>query len=318
MRNKSNAGLSCGNVLVPNLSERPWDLREVASKYYGDFIGTRKAIRELQGFKALELIYALKRTYSLLSSYVEDLTKPLDIFESNESDFGLSQAGAEIEGIRFEVSKATFSITCAASSLRDIQRRVRDKCGLQKEYEAKRIQIFGDANIEDFIYDLRNFSLHRAIIDVDWQVSSDFITGVTERIFILRKDKLLSFKKWKSNAKLFIDSHDNIDIRKSVCDFCSLARSFNDWLISLVYEKESDEIKECAAYEKTIFCASLARDFRVCKDFFNKNYDILLSGNDMNVVYKEKDLCQNSVALYHLVEDKYGINLIDFIFENLV
>lgn len=300
---------------LTKLGERPWSLKELAIQFFNDSATAQKTIRGLPGHKALDVVYSLEKTYELLTSYTEDVARQLEMFEKCEMDSSWYQTGTEVDRIGFEISKGFFAASCAASSLRDLQRRAARKFNLEDEYDKKRQEVFDQTNLAEFIYGLRNYSLHRSIITADWEISSDFEKGTTEKKFLLRKDKLLEYTKWTAKPKAFIHSNEKVDVKQLLNDLCKLVEPFNIWLIQLIRIKEQAEIEEYAEYEKILYCVSVSSSIAAFRALYRKDKSSILTNEDLDEICKPSNAYDKGVVLRDLAENKYGLDLIDLIFK---
>ncbi|WP_321404921.1 hypothetical protein [Maridesulfovibrio sp.] len=306
------------NKILQNLGDQPWCLKSISNSFLASYSSTKSVIRDLQGFKVLEAIYDLKKTHALLKSCVDDLMIEIGKFEQTEYTPTWNDVGTDFEKIRFNVSKAVFSTASSASALRDLQNVIKDKYADKDEFNASLLEVLDGSHISDFVFSLRNYSVHRCFLLADWQYKYDFEGGPNIRNFLLKKDRLLQFKKWNAGARTFINRCEEVDVKTIFQEYIDKVNIFNDWVVDHLQSKWCSEIDEYARYEKMIFCVDFVCAQNLSRQINRARIPAPFTEEEIELMTKHKFVHENALAALNVIENIHGYDILEIVFKTKI
>jgi hypothetical protein len=162
-----------------------------------------------------------------------------------------------------EANRLLHNYVAAMATLRDIQRSIHRQLWPEKlapddpedkrtrwqveVWEPKTAEQFGDNPIR-FLGDLRNFSLHYSIPPVTLTTRWHSLGGGPmewQNLVALKRDELLTSRRWSGAARRYIDTHDgDIEFLPVIAMYSTRVRAFAEWFYRLVEDEVRADMAE--------------------------------------------------------------------------
>lgn len=139
------------------------------------------------------------------------------------------------ELLRFLLNYCATASTLVDHSRNFIRRYEQIEPHLVKEYESRKDAVTGQ-KVAHFIQGLRNYMLHYQLPSISNSMS--FTNQVNSRSFAIRLDcaALSKWKKWKPQARSYMENKDSVVLLDAVQDYTSAIQELYQWLFSLAQD----------------------------------------------------------------------------------
>jgi hypothetical protein len=132
-----------------------------------------------------------------------------------------------------ETIRLIHNFVAAAKSTVDITRNIVKETfpsGIFTAYESEARRRFDKEPLCQFVQQLRNYCLHRALPSVTAQCTL-INTGVSHSVLILEKESLLRWSNWSEGAKVFLRGCPNeITLLPITDQYCQRIEDFREWI----------------------------------------------------------------------------------------
>ncbi|PGP39299.1 hypothetical protein CN993_27325 [Bacillus thuringiensis] len=187
-----------------------------------------------------------KELVNLLNQYETDSNLALEISSFNNTE--------TFKAFLTEIIRLLHNYLASAMTLVDHTRKLfkdeYEKKEFEKEYNKKIDELFVQSPVSRFIQDLRNYSVHRMLPIAGASVAFSQETGMTHSIY-LSKDKLIDWKGWKQNARVYLDKQEDcIKLLPLVNEYTKNVTEFQTWFQEKQNEIHSEAMKELEELEK--------------------------------------------------------------------
>lgn len=205
---------------------------------------------ELEGTKVVRILlnldtsqYAVDKNYEELSSAFALCEGDLEIWDvQNRQKFNLFFM--ELSRLLHNYLSSTFSLIRHNAKLRDELNCLELSQEYSKEVDALKLN-----DCYCFVKDLRHFAQHVGLPILSAKTSISRTQRSTEfkRRILLKKDKLLNWKKLGRGSKNYINAHEEIDLKLVINEYQTLVRNFCVWFnkkVNQIYSKQLQEFEE--------------------------------------------------------------------------
>jgi hypothetical protein len=206
----------------------------------------RQRVFDSPGWKIRAQVATLNRTYEAFVGNHAELTSHLNAHKEPRAIIELwdIRHRDRLDSYLGEVDRLLQNFLASASSLRDHQRRLRGKAGEagREEYDDRVQRIFGVAG--RFVFDLRNFTLHRRLPVTRGQVRG--IPGeILESYVVLARSALLKWDGWSATGRdLLASVEDDVRLDLLVEDYFRRATAFHKWFEWVVLSANREALEE--------------------------------------------------------------------------
>lgn len=239
-------GLSVQEILAI----KPWTFEQLNEAYFTDWVKTRKALEEFEGFLIWSELESLDLSFNIFLDSVRDMFTSINQFrfDSGNDEFWHRTNMNIFENCIIRVHRGIFSTITTALSLVDHSRRFNDKFYVT-DYQERVDKDFSNSEDHLFIKGLRNYISHRKLSQANWTITYNKEFG-KEVVFLLSKDELLQSSKWSAKARYYIEQNVQINIEELFKQYQKKVREFHEWHHSAVIQRYGEVISEYLKYER--------------------------------------------------------------------
>ncbi len=211
----------------------PEFVKEISELAPDDFL---EVMRFHPGAQVEAKILRLRTMLAIFRQANADFDKSLQMFDEyakrRRAERMRSRSGLHQNAL--VVTKDLFALSCAASALVAHARRLKEDVA-PVEYDKTRERTFGTAQSK-FIQELRNCSVHEAIVEANWNIT--YKGDSTSTAFYLDIPTLLHCERFSAQVKGFLKAtQPRVDIRALLEDYSNRVDSFYGWYFAAVEEK---------------------------------------------------------------------------------
>jgi hypothetical protein len=186
--------------------------------------------------------FVFQRNYQELKKILEAVKEPEQIEKILDSS-----ARQNLDVVSNEVIRLLHNYLASAKSLVDVTRVLitdwYQGSDFIKEYKTQVDSRFVNNSLIGFIEELRNFSLHYSFPITIAKISTHLGENTLDFSFVLSKSSLISWSKWTSKGKPFLDSiRDEIEVGVLVDAYYREIFEFYSWMEKRLREIHSEEL----------------------------------------------------------------------------
>jgi hypothetical protein len=235
------------------LGPLPWSEEVLRKAYFQNFLDTRKAIQEHQGFPVHRDLSALRLSLDIFIDSVSDLIESIEAFhiESRSSEFWTRPARRRLKKHELGIHRRVFTAATAAMSVVGHSREVSHHVQIPGYQE--RINVTFEKNERHkFIQYFRNCLNHQQIIKSDTKITwSD--AGKQTEVLLNHDELLLASSEWPRLARSFIIRHpEGIDVEILFKDYQAQVEDFHNWFHAEVQRASEPDLSEYRKYERIL------------------------------------------------------------------
>lgn len=244
------------------LGPLPWSEEELETRYFKDFVATRRAIEEHPGFEVLQDLVSLDSSLAIFRAFISDLQEAIDSFhiQADNRKFWTRPQRERFDQSVLSVTKELFGAAASAMVLVDCARRIKKRRSIDG-YDEKRAEFF-DESEHAFIQGLRNYATHYRIMEPDWQ--REYAASGKRTKFLIRQSSLLRWKKWTEPARQFIERHPaGVDVGYVSRDYAQKVENFQRWFRGQIEHQFERDLSGYRHYERMLRRFEVASFWRV-------------------------------------------------------
>lgn len=224
----------------------------------------RAVLRDHPGFLVAQRLASYEAARAVFDQSVIDLLGLLVQFEHAAVDgtLMLRQRQTDLSVFEGRVQKELFAAASAAHSLIDHSRRL-NKVVDCSEYDAKRLEFFGEDGLAEFVIAMRVMLHHLFSVQANWQLQRDYREGTEVGTFVLDHDLVANALEEVGSGvsgivkvKAFLASQKSaIDLRLIFEAYRSRLTRFHVWFGAALRDRY---LASAADYDR---CLKARRDF---------------------------------------------------------
>ena len=206
----------------------------------------------MTGVQTCALPISIKLSLNIFNDSISDLLSSISKFkaESASPDFWNRPQRPFVERLELSIQRGVFSSAMSAMALVDHSRKFSKKHTIP-DYDNQISKFFINNEEHRFIHSLRTYITHVRVTEANWQISHSKEGRLVQ--FLLSKEDLLKYKKWKSLAKKFIrHSSDGIIVEAVFEKYAIKVKEFHCWLHDAIIQKYSKDISDYLKYKKIL------------------------------------------------------------------
>jgi hypothetical protein len=197
-------------------------------------------ITKSKAFEYYRRLNSFRESFTIYQSNYLELVKVFKIMKTPQMVLQVfdSQNREPLNNIQIETIRILHNYYASAETLIYL---TRNRMGwwysgtaIKEEYDRYIQKNFEKNGLAKFITDLRNYSLHYNLPRIS---SKATIKGTEnlDHVFFIRKDSIITWKKWTSDAKMFIRKQDNeIYIELCTQEYYQLTEELHTWLFNRI------------------------------------------------------------------------------------
>ena len=262
-----------------------------------DLLYLKKELIKTEGYKIINKIhlfstslYVFKANYQELISYLES-----QIEKPNEDEWGRFDMNEPM----INVMRLFHNFVASVYTLIETTRKFyKDECapiGKVTDFEKQIKERFASSPVACIVKDLRILFQHRSIPPISFAIMESGKDISDAKFYWSAEELLISYNKWSSGAKQYIDNSPNGEINAKTIsqDYFILTQSFYDWFIMEYLKDSQDIIKEYEVLRGKIVSIEIEEETPRFLDVNNMNYSPLNMINlSLQILPKEQ---QNKV-----------------------
>ena len=185
----------------------PWTDEVLTAAYFRNFTKTREIIRTHPGYRYHRDLEDLARGLELFHDAIEALKAACHAFRTDAATdvFWWRANQVEFEHRIRAIRLALFGAVCAAQALVDTCHATIRHVTIA-DYKDHVKDSFATWGVSRFIHGLRTYISHRRVLEAHWEVHIAF-QATQEARFLLRREDLLAYDAWPSEARDYIEEH---------------------------------------------------------------------------------------------------------------
>ncbi|MDH4186478.1 MAG: hypothetical protein OEV08_05745 [Nitrospira sp.] len=208
----------------------PWTDEVLAAAYFRSFTKTRDLIRTHPGHTVHRDLEDLDRGLELFHDSIDALKTACHLFKTGAvtNAFWWRANQAEFERRVRAICLALFAAICASQALVDTCRAT-SKHVVIADYKDHVKDSFSTWGVSRFIHGLRTYISHRRVLEAQWEVQRP-AEGPQEVRFLLRREDLLAYGAWPSEAREYIKQYpEGIDPEHLFEMYGTRVDAFHEW-----------------------------------------------------------------------------------------
>jgi len=220
-----------------------------------DPLALQNKILQTKGWSVSQKIRMLGFTFYILNQNYNELKKALVAYSKPELAQEISRVGnkKKLNAFLMEVVRRLHNYLAAAISLRDhthvLVRELYKGTPFEKEYYTERHRTIEGSPQHQFVEQLRNYALHKSIVDTMATTHWDRETGI-ETSIKLRIENFRAWKGWKGPAKNYLKTGpEEVRLLDLIESYTGQLRAFYEWLGKRQQEIHKLEFGELTALQ---------------------------------------------------------------------
>ena len=232
--------------------DEPWSYEDIKGSYFANFTTTERLIKATEGGVLWSELSALHACLAILNSCTNDILDAISEFSHATTKPRFWDLINRVEQERYanQLKKHVFCTASAAMALVGHARNFSKKYPVDGLMQ-KRNECFGNTGLHHFIQGLRNYVVHVKVAEANWLISWKGANKKREVKFLFNAIDLREFKKWKPDAKQFIDQNeDGIDVYQIFLSYLQCANNYYSWHRARVIANYSPVLEMYFVYER--------------------------------------------------------------------
>ncbi|MGF1884392.1 hypothetical protein [Vibrio splendidus] len=214
-----------------NRGQELWSASEIKSAYVQNFAQTIELVNQTKGAKLWKEYSDFIVYVELLESCLSDVLEQIEAFgeETKIDNFWYPTYDAKRKVRELEIRKAIFSASSASMGVVASFRKFSKQFPVP-DMNKKRLEIFGEDGLHEFLQELRNEISHVKLAETSWVLKRDFVNKTRKVHFYFHQEDIEGSGDWNRAArKYFKKNNAKVDVYNTYSDYLVRVQAYYAW-----------------------------------------------------------------------------------------